>query len=33
MIGLIGSMYYIGMLCFIVIVPMIADRYGRKWVF
>lgn len=26
-------MYYIGMLCFIVIVPMIADRYGRKWVF
>jgi MFS family permease len=26
-------MYYIGMLCFIVIVPIIADRYGRKWVF
>ena len=30
---MIGAMYYIGMLCFIVIVPMIADKYGRKWVF
>lgn len=26
-------MYYIGMLCFIVVVPMIADRHGRRWVF
>jgi MFS family permease len=26
-------MYYIGMLCFIVVVPMIADKYGRKLVF
>lgn len=30
---MIGAVYYIGMLAFIVIVPMIADRYGRKWVF
>lgn len=33
LIGGIGAMYYIGMLCFIIVVPMIADRYGRKWVF
>lgn len=30
---MIGAIYYIGMLCFIVIIPMIGDRYGRKWVF
>jgi MFS family permease len=30
---MIGAIYYIGMLCFIIIVPMIADKFGRKWVF
>lgn len=33
LIGMIGAMYYIGMLCTIVVLPMIADKYGRKWVF
>lgn len=30
---MIGAIYYVGMLAFIVVVPMIADRYGRRWVF
>jgi len=32
-VGLIGSMYFIGLIVFITFVPPIADRYGRKWVF
>lgn len=30
---MIGAIYYVGMLAFIVVVPMIADAYGRRWVF
>lgn len=32
-IGLIGSMYFIGLIVFITFVPPLADRYGRKWIF
>lgn len=32
-VGLIGSMYFIGLIVFITFVPPIADRFGRKWVF
>lgn len=32
-VGLIASMYFIGLIVFIVFVPPLADRFGRKWVF
>lgn len=32
-VGLIASMYFIGLIVFIIFVPPLADRFGRKWVF
>ena len=32
-VGLIGSMYFIGLIVFITFVPPLADRFGRRWVF
>ena len=32
-VGLIGSMYFIGLIVFITFVPPLSDRYGRKWIF
>jgi MFS family permease len=32
-IGLIGSMYFIGLIVFITFVPPVADRFGRYYVF
>ena len=32
-IGLIGSMYFIGLIVFISFVPPLADRFGRRWIF
>jgi len=32
-IGLIGSSYFIGWCCTILIVPWIADKIGRRWVY
>lgn len=32
-IGLIGSMYFIGVVLSSVIAPPLADAYGRKYVF
>ena len=32
-VGLIGSMFFIGLIALILVVPPIADKFGRKWVF
>lgn len=32
-VGLIGSMYFIGLIVFITFVPPLADNFGRRWVF
>ena len=31
-IGLIGSCYFFGLICTVIIVPWIADKHGRKLV-
>jgi hypothetical protein len=30
-IGLLGSTYFFGVICFVIVVPWLADKYGRKW--
>lgn len=30
-IGLLGSVYFSGVLSCVVVVPWLADRYGRRW--
>lgn len=32
-IGLIGSLYWSGVLTLIIFLPWVADKYGRRWVF
>jgi hypothetical protein len=32
-VGLIGSMYFIGVILTLTFVPIVADKCGRKWVF
>ena len=31
-VGLIGSMYFIGLIVFITFIPPLSDRFGRKWI-
>ena len=30
-IGLIGTLYFVGIMTTILLVPWLADKYGRKW--
>ena len=32
-IGLVGSMYFLGWALFSTVIPGLADKYGRKWPF
>lgn len=32
-IGFIGSLYWSGVLTLVIVLPWIADKYGRRWVF
>jgi len=32
-IGLLGSAYFIGWVCTLLVLPRLADTYGRKWIY
>jgi len=32
-VGLLGSMFFIGIIATLLILPPLADKYGRKWIF